>query len=1117
MASAVDIMRAALAQRGPAPAPVVQPTAQPAQGLSATEIMRRALGRSIAIPKPTPPQEQPFNFNFAPSAAGTQAADAQAGLGQSLPPSAPPAIGWNALLPEAESDFQYSFSPTDAGTGSTITEKEPPSTSKKPFNIGLNLSGIDPATTPAGVVGKNIVGGGLASLVNVPGALATGALKTYLPALGEAAGMSVPSFMKKGAGEVVSGLKGLLEGGKRQDFMESGPDLERVPRETFGMAPEKKTPSAFLPAAKALGAAGEVVGGAFNTLGAGELMEKSARSFKEMAPPVPETPSVGWNVAGGIPAVAGETLTEGLAAAVPVERAAFAAARLGKAATTAFRKPVVDASKAIEDLNALPTRAMVEEHRAMTTGESGFNPALAELEKRQLADSYPPGTLTNRDLKAMSEMSAEDFEKYMAEQAQKLKRAGIEEAPEVAKISTAAERERQQFLDGLAQQGQDFQGAIGQKFGDDIGIGDNWLMPTASPKIAPAVEWVNRTFEKVALVTEKFQAGRQQMIDLLKKSKGPLWIRDKASEARVAKALDGKFDAAMLLPQERQAYEIGRVTLDKLADLEGLKESVKYLSDYFPHMLPKESLMAKEFAKHGFLYDPMSGALVKPSESGFHKMRKAEGEGLKGYSYDLNEVMAARINTGVRKAYLDPIMWDVQSIQSTLPEGIKEYLGAWADRLQGRPDRVERALDKAIEKLVPTKWAAGLAAKSKSPIMQGLMKRIVAAGLPGTSRRAASVINKAFYRWMLGGALDTAAKNALQGINVGGAQGPLRMARGYYDMLTPRGRKALEESGAIKDLMAIQEHQADMVSSSKLLKGIDNILFTPMQVVEYINRSAAYHGAMAEAAEVLAKQGIKNPPHWMLDRYAKAKGIDPTQFKYGPANKNPFWNNPVGAMIYQFATYPANQVNFMRSLWHDKNGQWKVPGTKRSIPYKLLRLWALQGMTIMGAKEMFDIDLADTMGWSDKLPFKSPVPLPAVGNLQQVVGRLPGLEAAAERPASMVSPSTALASSGLAGLRGEDTKGKLGEMFSAGILGSLARMPGRPIGNLERLMQEEREKVVRSKSSGKVLYPLKEGEATKRFYGLRPGSQVDFEKRMKEKKERSAERRQKQKEAINGD
>ncbi len=1004
----------------------------------------------------------------------------------------------------------------------------------KPMFSPLDLSKMKPATTIPGAVATG-VGGALGQVVNAPGAVLEGARSAYVQPLS-----ALWKRALKGAGAVKTGI-GALTG---QKIFEQYPHQSAsAPGETLlpiGYAPQEEV-SPELQGPGKVGGALQIPAGLFEALGLNDMQKAAGKAQELQAPPVPETPYAGLNAAAAAPAVLGSSITELLADPTLLYGLGKGGLNAGKDLSALLREkigtreaPKVDTAALLESLGKEPDKGLAAELRAKITGESGPNPELPGSGYEPPAPEGPNGTpVTDWDQAAIARgdlvpggeggaawvpkegsanvpkekppikedpRSVEQKVQEAATQAptEKVKAVDADLAHNVdaaeavskkgkPKLSELTEEkakvDQQDMLDQLAQQSRDVQEMTGLKYADHVSLLD-YANPQTSQVIGPAAEQLNRAFEELTQEIPKYLKMRNAAVDLLKKqNKVGMWVRDMDAERRVAKALDGKLSRAELLPKETDAYNISRAALDKVARLEGLDMEGRTLTDYWFRQLGKDHPLVKSMADKGYLYDPFSGNMVKPSTPAFHLMRGEEGPMPTEFNYDLGDVLGQRLSIGVRKAIMDPIVHDIKQKAKTLAPDVQDYLNGVLDRVQGRPGKVEVILDRAAKGLADT--AAGLVPTKLGafniPLAKKLETFLAEKGLPGASRKAQQMVARAYYRYFLGAALDTSVKNLFQSMNTVGVSGVRNTAKGAAEHMktlwSPEARKAFADTGTTADMIAMDDKLLETFGHQNLMRKWDSLLYSPMEAAEYINRGIAYRAGMAEAAAAFAKKGVKNPPLWMLDRYAK-NVVDLSQFKYGPANINPYLNNPLGKLYYQFATYPAGQMNLYRQLFkkgvQDGDKMIGIGGVK--MPVKLWKMLALQGMVGVGLKQGLDIDVRETLGMGDlggRLPFQ----VPGAGTLQDVAGRIfPFGKNPLSGEKDLQSPAMQAA--------GAASGNEQTQAIKAALLGTLG-VPGRTIEKAVKLSQETQTGEVKN-NQGETAYEITPAESWRKFFGLKP-------------------------------
>lgn len=944
----------------------------------------------------------------------------------------------------------------------------------------------------------------------------------------------------------------------------------------------------------AIGGGWDTIMGLIRATGIDKAIKIAGEESKKGATPVSESPSVAANVLSGLSTeVVSPTLAEVGASALPVENIVFrgpqAIIKLSKALTS-NTKAFKNAGEGLKAVEALGGRGQVADWigainksapanvarpgmpikqsqldvqggKSATEIDDAFNLMESELEHarpKSIKELVAGKKITPADPAPLKNANPNKLptNKMGTDPAYTKAKVQVEKALNNTETRPRAIHEKglmqtQEEVSEVYTSMREFEEIMGLSFQKGAS-GLRSLDPLVSNPyrmIGPASEKAALTLDKIAEVTEGYQKVHQGVIASLKKKKfGKFWKRDRAAEGRVSRAMDDKTGTAFkaLKGKELDAYMVERALMNKLADLSGMARDQR-ITHYWPHTFKDPSLL-KRFKKTGEFFDPDSGMTFKPSKAGFLKHRKGMG----GYSYDLGEVISARINAGVKKSYLggghideakqslaqidfdearrayekkptDPykkamVKAEDDLRKANLPDDglignlkndfdrlespeMKEYFENWMARLQGRPLSVEKWIDDKMKLLTDDAYAKGETLEMdprKNPIAYSVKYLLERAGKPGTGKRASGMVTKIYYRSILGAALDTALKNSTQIGNVVGEAGFKNTAKAIGMMLTPSGRRLIKEKRVISDLMSIMEQTSLMSDSYWISKVWDRIIFSPMELTEYTNRGIAYWAGVFDAAEKLGK----NAKPFDVHRYAMNINRK-TNFQYGPANISPYLNNPVGKMAYQFSSFKTNQMDLMRR-WSTEGGDVKLAGKR--IPFsglfkskKAVRFFAFQGAMLMSVKGLWDVDLRDTMGWTDE-DSKFPKNLPFLGYAEDIASSIPIVSKLVERD-TKVGPGIALLGGGPDWQR-EDVKANLASGF--------IRDPRRSRLKFDAYVKEKKERMVRSKA-GKKKYKLKKGEAGKRYFSLKPGSERDYKAKRREKEEK-AERRKERKE-----
>lgn len=400
-----------------------------------------------------------------------------------------------------------------------------------------------------------------------------------------------------------------------------------------------------------------------------------------------------------------------------------------------------------------------------------------------------------------------------------------------------------------------------------------------------------------------------------------------------------------------QAYTKARELLDKLADVEGLARQER-VGDYFPHLDLRVDRGGK-VAKVTSTGEDTTTVMASPAQSwlpretedttGMIKDIIAKKTAL-GEVFDPEHLLAIRINSGLRKAYLNPMLKVWEPRVAAMTPGGKAYAEAYMNKLLGRPGKIWEGIDQALSKIP---WGKGtLSARDLNRWQLGLTMN--------------------YYRGLLGLAFDTAFKNVGQVQNTIAEFGFRKTALGAGRLfsetfLTPEARKIFKNAGIIDDYEHIVAGSADMLNRGKFARAMDKVLFSPMKFSEYLNRGTAFHAGLAQAYE----QGLKGNRALEFAKH----GVDKTQFRYGTTNTSPYLQNPFGKLWYQFGSYPMKEVEFINEILRDPD--------KRKIYRMLLFHGAVLGTGGMTGS----LALQDAMGYT-------PLAIPFTGDKDTGEGRM---------------------------------------------------------------------------------------------------------------------------------
>lgn len=300
----------------------------------------------------------------------------------------------------------------------------------------------------------------------------------------------------------------------------------------------------------------------------------------------------------------------------------------------------------------------------------------------------------------------------------------------------------------------------------------------------------------------------------------------------------------------------------------------------------------------------------------------------------IEELFLARLKTNTKKAFIMPALKEARQ----LAEGVKDpgnaaYINYWLDRVQGKSDPITAMIEQNL----------GISDREQHALVRK--------------------INVWTYRSLLGLALDTSFKNLGQSVNTAATFGTVPTAKAMFKLLTPEGRQIFRDSGVMVDALSVFEQPNRAFSQRRIWSKLDPILFAPMKASEFFNRGVAFHAALFEAA----KRGLKGEAARDFAKWATNK----TQFRYDVADTNPYFNNPVGKMFYQFHSYPTKQAYFLYNMA-------KQGGDKAA----LIRHLMLTGM-IVGLGNATDNDFKDMMstGTVGDVPVPYAKLLPGMGGL----------------------------------------------------------------------------------------------------------------------------------------
>ncbi len=661
-------------------------------------------------------------------------------------------------------------------------------------------------------------------------------------------------------------------------------------------------------------------------------------------------------------------------------------------------------------------------------------------------------------------------------------------------------------LDVVAEQSQVVQGPgfLDTGYAENTPIGEaaailDRMNPQTSTVAGRAAEQLNRASEAVIATQPAYNKMLQSAIDLLKKPNGFMgrFIRDTVAEKRVAQALNGvmakgaKLEEVgaeeaykFLSPEEQESFDLVKAINEKIAKLEGRDITGEIRKDYWFRTVDKNDPFAMALADKGILFDRGTGSVVKPTpaRASYEFSRDPESQKL-NWNYDLYDVMNQRISQGVRKAIMDPIITDIlrdvgtRHSAGTLSTFTKDYVEDLMQRVQGRPGTIEQGLDILARPLGDIgHWVNKFIPDARLPILKPITAALERAQYPGAVRAAQQVVSRAFYRAYVGANLGTAMKDFAKTLNAQAALGGKNYGAGLKEfgqmMLSPESRATFDKLGIRGDTEQMFKGLEDLAVNKGLLRAVDKGLFGPHQLVELFDRGVSYYAAMQEGAARFAKAGIKPEP-WMLDRYARGM-TDMINFKYGPQNINPYLNNPIGKLYYQFSTAPAGQLNFMRRLQQMDSASGATFGIgKAQVSNRLLKLLMLQGLVGYSLKKGLDVDVKDLLSPSGQ--FKELLGRATGGLTNQV----PALASASSMPPPIER---------LAGALGGTPSGIQSAKDLA--LGA-AHIPALALRKTEALNDELQTGQVLNKK-GNVAYNVTPGEAWRKYLSLHPDVQQQY-------------------------
>jgi hypothetical protein len=589
--------------------------------------------------------------------------------------------------------------------------------------------------------------------------------------------------------------------------------------------------------------------------------------------------------------------------------------------------------------------------------------------------------------------------------------------------------------------------------------------------IPRAAEAFKRTFDKIYQVTDQYKKAYGDIVNGLTDDEKRI----------VAQALDGQLKVPIETFGEKVkgAYVGLRAMATRLADLEGLPEPAR-LKDYFPHVLESEYL--QQFKKDGSITLPDEGITVKPTEIPYHLRRFMSDADAR--SYDLDSVFNVRISTGVRKAYVNPILrYATEMLRDIKDPRVNRYMQLYLDKIQGRPIPFEKSIADAISDLTSGR----------------ISPRQVLKGSQSFSRW----INMRYYISLCGASLKTAFKEFYKLQNTGIEVGPKNLAKGLMNFFTPRGIKAFKDSGIMNKMNATIEAQMFGLSSKRIFGKIERAILSPLQAQSWLSRGIAFHSGLAEAAE----QGLTGP---MAIRHAMLT-VDRTQFPYGAANKSPYLNHPLGNLAYQFSTYPTNQIAFWRHLMTSP-GDMKMGGVTVPVSaVKACRLLIANGILAGGCAYLgvkgYEASGAESLNdlTGKNLGFAGKIPIPMVGTVHGLAKHFttlpsPAIQLATGIPEAIAGNSYRLKESGLNLLAGALMYPRNAANNTMDLMGNLNRgyevKKSYTSGMSPRSMAE----ALGTLSAGHTTipyedetYPLTKGQAVAKYFGLKPQPQQDYE------------------------
>ena len=281
--------------------------------------------------------------------------------------------------------------------------------------------------------------------------------------------------------------------------------------------------------------------------------------------------------------------------------------------------------------------------------------------------------------------------------------------------------------------------------------------------------------------------------------------------------------------------------------------------------------------------------------------------------------MQAYLPAALRKIHMDPAIAQLDELEAALRKvpgkrgaglGNKLHLVQSArDYLLGTPTKVERIVDKfiaetisrpAIAKVLTTELA------QRIPSVQALTSR-------RPSMRLSVQLSSGLYRGILAGNVSASLNNMTQSVNAMAREGVFPTIEGFQGMMRGSGRSLTGAANVQREFVKVfQEVQPGLVSwSGGRFKNMDDVLFSPFEFSEYLNRGVAFHAGFGKAIRAGAN----------IDDAIKAGKLaaNETQFIYDLLGKNMLFRGPFARQLGVLTSFPLKQVEFLReALVHDQ-------------------------------------------------------------------------------------------------------------------------------------------------------------------------------------------------------